>query len=189
MTSAGLAAIVLSASPAAYSESTDLGVIGRLYPIGEADLLEVIRTRLGALQRSGRLQALRSRAHRRARAGIARPPGIGLPGVTRPALREAALVPAKTPVMPASAWRLLFIDGDSRAQLLLAERWRQRGHGRLKLVLVSGAPLALRQRGLPAYFDQYGALSRRLGIRRVPSMVYLRDGRLWIEELVADEHE
>ena len=72
-------------------------------------------------------------------------------------------------------------------QLRYAERQLQHYREQLKLVLVSGSPLTFRLQGLPAYFDQHGALARRIGIERVPSVVYTRDGRLLIEEVVTDE--
>ena len=182
--------MLLLVSPTASSDpvaegTVDLGVIGRLYPVSEKDLLQEIRGRLAELRRSGRLALLARRARVNARAWAATPPGNALPSVTHPALRGAALVPPAA--ARASRRRLLFIDGTSTAQLRYAERQLQHYREQLKLVLVSGSPLTFRLQGLPAYFDQHGALARRIGIERVPSVVYTRDGRLLIEEVVTDE--
>lgn len=181
--------IVLSVLPTASSESragdtADLGTIGRLYPIGETNLLQDIRKRLEELERSGRLAAWAQQAVTRTRARAAAPPGVMLPAVTLPALRESVL---KLPAMHTFKRRLLFIDGTSDAQLYYAQLQLERYRGNLKLVLVSGSPLQLRQQGLPAYFDQYGSIAGRIGVKRVPSMVYARDGKLLIEELSVDE--
>lgn len=179
--------IALLVSPTASSESkaaVDLGTIGRLYPIGETNLLQDIRKRLAVLERSGRLAAWAQQAFTRARARAAAPPGVTLPAVTVPALRESVLKP---PAMRIFKRRLLFIDGTSEAQLNHAQLQLERYREDLKLVLVFGSPLLLRQQGLPAYFDQYGSLAGRIGVKRVPSMVYARDGKLLIEELRVDE--
>ena len=172
--------------PIACSETAgDLGVIGRLYPISEPDLLAVIQQRLQQLP----LQTLLQQGYSAARTRAATPPGIRLPVVQQAATRESTLQPGVLPHGRDSTRRLLFIDGTDARQLRLAERQLQEAAGGIKLVLVAGAPLALRSRGIPAWFDQYGTLTRRIGIQRVPALVYLRNGRLYIDEQPVHERE
>ncbi len=172
--------------PIACSDTAgDLGVIGRLYPISEPDLLAVIQQRLQQLP----LQTLLQQGYSAARARAATPPGIRLPVVQQAATRAATLIPTALPHGRDSTRQLLFIDGTDARQLRLAERQLREAAGRIKLVLVAGAPLALRSRGIPAWFDQQGALTRRLGIQRVPALVYMRDGRLYIDEQPVHDHD
>ena len=60
----------------------------------------------------------------------------------------------------------------------------ERYQGKVKPILVAGSYLALMQRWqLPVYFDQQGALTRKLGITHVPALVSQEGMQLRIDEL------
>ena len=47
-----------------------------------------------------------------------------------------------------------------------------------KIILVKGSPLELQEKlGIPVYFDQYGTLTKRIGIKQVPAIVWQEVGR------------
>jgi conjugal transfer pilus assembly protein TraW len=81
--------------------------------------------------------------------------------------------------------QLLFFDGRDPDQVLLARAKLTELGGRLKPVLVGGSYLDLmRAWQVPVYFDQDGALVRRLGITQVPALVAQDGKRLRVDELL-----
>jgi conjugal transfer pilus assembly protein TraW len=67
---------------------------------------------------------------------------------------------------------LLFIDGDEKAHV----RWtldKIKNDPAAKVILVKGSPLKLQERlDRPIYFDQYGTLATKLGIKQVPAIAF-----------------
>jgi len=188
--------------------AADLGVVGRLYPVAEADLLQTIRHRLVELQRSGELARLLRGAAHRARRYAARPPGLSLPRARvprvyylQPRLRLAndvydhrgrVLHYAGGSVNPLRqrplSRRLLLFDGDDAAQRRWAARQLRVAGSPARLILVNGSPQALQRRyAWRVYFDQYGQLAGRLGITALPAVVSQQDDRLRIEQVALDE--
>ena len=81
---------------------------------------------------------------------------------------------------------LLFFDGDDEDQKNFAKKKLQQGP--LKLILTKGAPLALLEElKIPVYFDQQGVLTKKLGIKHVPTLVSQEELRLRIEEIKCGE--
>ncbi len=79
---------------------------------------------------------------------------------------------------------LLFFDGSDSTQVAKAKSIVDHYSGAVKAILVKGQPLELtRQWKFQVYFDQGGALVRRLGIERVPSLVSQEGRKLRIDEL------
>ncbi|TVV74644.1 type-F conjugative transfer system protein TraW [Sphingomonas solaris] len=186
------------------ASAKDYGRQGAVFPIIEADLLAVIRQRLAAMQASGEIDRANHQLAERTATKVRRPTAV--PGIVTTEqerrwmfdptitvgqdLRDArgrVIVAAGTRVNPLDTvplrQRLVFLDGDDPAQVA----WAMRNTTALdaKLILINGSPFALmkaEQRRF--YFDQQGALTRRLGIRAVPALVQQQGRALLIRELV-----
>jgi conjugal transfer pilus assembly protein TraW len=183
----------------------NLGTIGPTYPIAEPHLLRYIEQALRAKERSGELARLEADAKRRIIDGIRQPrPLPGFQPVSNPrtfwvdpsitvehAIVDAAgnvIVPAGTTHNPlrvvALSQHLLFFDGRDREQVRRARALIDHYGGKVKPILVAGSYLELMKAWqLPVYFDQQGALSTKLGIKRVPALVSQEGLRLRIDEL------
>lgn len=188
------------------ASAADLGTIGPTYPIAEPHLLDFIRQRLLEKQRSGELKRLEDEAREQALAAIVDPPPVAdlSPAETartfyydpsfvldQPILGERGevLFPAGTRKNPLEvislSKHLLFFDARDQRQVSTARELIDRYEGRVKPILVGGSYLALMKRWrTPVYFDQQGALTRRLGIGHVPALVSQEGLRLRIDELV-----
>jgi conjugal transfer pilus assembly protein TraW len=185
----------------------DLGVVGPVYPIAEADLLSVIEARLQALQRTGALARLEGEMRDKAARYAARPAGTHLPRAVKPRVRSLdpsltvpnaitdhtgrVIHPAGTRVNPLQyltlSRRLVFFDGDDPAQVTWA-RENAKDRLRVKPILVNGPLGALTrawQRRL--YFDQGGRLVAHFRIERLPAVVAQEGERLRIEEIALEE--
>ncbi len=186
--------------------SADLGTIGPTYPIAEPHLLDFIRERLLEKQRSGELTRLEDEAQARAKEAIVNPPPVdGLtPSETARTFYFDPSVVLDEPLVGASGQvlfpagtrknpleivslskHLLFFDARDQKQVAGARQLIDRYDGRVKPILTGGSYLALAKSWhLPVYFDQHGALTRRLGISHVPALVTQEGLRLRIDELV-----
>jgi conjugal transfer pilus assembly protein TraW len=187
------------------ARAEDLGTIGPTYAIEEPHLLTAIEQQLRAKQASGELARLEAEAKRRIVDAIEHP--APLPGITRaerprslyfdPSIvveekitdgQGNILVPAGTRQNPLAvvslSTRLLFFDARDQAQVAWARQTIAHLEGKVKPILVAGSYLALMQRWqVPVYFDQQGALTRKLGITHVPALVSQEGLRLRIDEL------
>jgi conjugal transfer pilus assembly protein TraW len=182
-----------------------MGTIGPTYAIEEPHLLKAIEQQLQAKERSGELARLEDLAKQRIVDSIEHP--NPLPGIThtktahsfyfdpsivvRENITDAKgniLVPAGTRQNPLEvvslSKRLLFFDGTDARQVERARQLIARDEGKVKPILVAGSYLALMARWqLPVYFDQQGALTRKLGITHVPALVSQEGLQLRIDEL------
>lgn len=198
--------IVSLSQPAA---ARDYGQHGAVFPIVEADLLNVIQARLVSMQVSGALDRANRQLADRTAARVRRPSRVeGI--VTASASRQWVLDPTITVSKDlADGWgrvvvragtrvnpldtvplrqKLLFLDGDDQAQVAWARRHTTSLNA--KLILVGGAPLELmkaEQRRF--YFDQAGTLTRHFGIRAVPALVEQQGRTLRITEFVPGPQE
>lgn len=188
------------------AQAEDLGVIGPVYEIAEPSLLEVIRTRLQALDASGDLVRLQHESQTRITREIADPaPLKGIAKTTRarsfhfnPTIEVPypitdadgrVLVAPGTRVNPLDTVSLsrplLFFDARDKDQIDHAVRMLDAHRGALKLILTGGSYLALMRRlKQPVFFDQQGTLTTKLGIRHVPALVTQDGKRLRIDELL-----
>nr|WP_255630954.1 type-F conjugative transfer system protein TraW [Novosphingobium sp. FKTRR1] len=180
----------------------DYGQHGTVWAIAEPDLLEQIHARLTHLEASGETARLNAALQRRTVAKVERPdpvPGLAPAATTRswtfdPTITVSADIrDAKGQVIIARGTRvnpldtvplrspLVFLDGDDPAALDWAATTF--GKRRPKVILVSGAPLALmKARQMRFYFDQGGTLVRHFGIRAVPAVVEQKGRVLQITE-------
>jgi conjugal transfer pilus assembly protein TraW len=197
--------LLLFAAPAALAWAEDLGTIGPTYAIAEPHLLAALEQQLRTKQASGELARLEAEAKRRIVEAIEQPQPLA--GITR-ALRPRSfyfdpsivvrdtitdakgniLVPAGTQHNPLTvvslSRQLAFFDATDPRQVAWARATLARFDGKVKPILVAGSYLALARRWqLPVYFDQQGALTRRLGITHVPALVSQEGLRLRIDEV------
>jgi len=185
--------------------AADVTTIGPTYAIAEPHLLQAIEAQLRAKQHSGELAHLEMEAKRRIVATIEQP--VPLPGITRaerprsfyfdPSVMVPAditdaqgnrLVAAGTRQNPLAvvslSQRLAFFDARDDRQVAWANATIARYDGRVKPILVAGSYLDLMRRWQRSvYFDQQGALTRKLGITRVPALVSQEGMQLRIDEL------
>jgi conjugal transfer pilus assembly protein TraW len=182
-----------------------LGVVGPTYPIAEEHLLKMIETRLRAKEQSGELARIQEQIVARGKQAVLAPPPLQLPVVAVPRTfyvdptyvldRNIAdgsgrlLFAAGTRANPldivSMSRRLFFFDGRDERQVAMAERLAKAETAKTKPVLVGGSYLDLMRRWkVPVYYDQRGALVKRLRIERVPAMVSQEGRRLRVDELV-----
>ena len=183
------------------AEARDYGQHGAVFPIVERDLLEQIRTRLVAMEKSGETARLNQDLKRRTVARVNRPTPVA--GLTRAeAPRRWTIDPtvtlgadirgAKGELIHAAGTRinpldsvalrseLIFLDGDDPEQLA----WALGRKEPAKLILVNGAPLdLLRARQRRFYFDQGGKLIQHFRVRAVPALVRQRGRQLEVSEI------
>jgi len=196
---------ILIAGIASTTRADDLGVIGPVYPIAEKDLLASIETQLRAKERSGELAALQAQAKKRAIKSIEEPPPVANLGkaqkartyyydpgviVPYPITDDAGrvLVAAGTRVNPLDtvtlSKRLLFFDARDPEQVRRVKALIDGAGGRIKPIVTGGSYLNLMRRWkLAVYYDQEGALAKKLGIHAVPALVFQEGKRLRIDEL------
>ena len=200
-----LGAAVLGSTPAA---GADLGSVGPSYPIAEPDLLAEIQAVLKRKEASGELALLQREAQQRAVRGIESPkPVAGLARTTKArthyfdpsiTIDEAitdgqgkVIVPAGTrhnPLDTVSLTRqMLFFDARDPDQVRLARAKLDELGARLKPILVAGSYMDLMKAWqVPVFYDQDGALVRRLGIAQVPALVAQEGKRLRVDELLPE---
>ena len=202
-----LALPLLSLALPAFAE--DLGTIGPTYSITEPNLLDDLQRRLRAKQASGELDTLIAQARDRGEARVREPPAVvGLVTTRTPRTfyfdptftLDRNVLDAQGHLLFAAGTRknpldvvslsshLLFFDGRDPRQRDQAQRLIARYGGRIKPILVAGSYLDLMQAWRrPVYFDQWGRLTRRFGITRIPALVSQDGARLRIDELVVPE--
>lgn len=190
------------------ASAKDYGKHGQVFEIAEMPLYEMIRSQFKELEKSGRLDEMNEELKRNTIAGIEAPDivqGLGEvveehsymfdPSITMPEDiddgRGNLIVKAGTMVNPLDTVSLgdalLFIMGEKKSHLKLADKIRDELEGRVKVIFVSGEPLqAMRDNGYRIYFDQSGALVRHFDITRVPALIEQEDRLLRIREIPAD---
>lgn len=181
-----------------------LGQYGNTWDIQEQDAIDMIKSRLGEMEKKGDLSKYWQNYRDTQLSGVENPkPLPGIEAVTDPQIRMYdptytytetvkdhlgnVLVPVGAKINPldyvALSKAIIFIDGRDPKQLEFAKR-RTDEHPRDKVVLVAGSFLKLnRAWGRPVYFDQQGILTKKFGIERVPSVLSQKGRQLQIEEL------
>lgn len=186
------------------ARAINLGTIGPTYGIAEPHLLAEIDRRLREKERTGELQRLIDEARLRGVESVRQPaPVEGLRSTE--AARTFYVDPSftldrnvvdaqgrllfaagtrKNPLEVISLSRnLLFFDARDPKQVRRAGELMA-GNLPVKPILTGGSYLDLmRAWRVPVYYDQQGALTRRLGIRQVPALVSQEGARLRIDEL------
>lgn len=185
----------------------DLGVFGTLFPIEENNLIEVIQARLAKLQQEGTLDMHQRNIQQKIQKQVGRPtPVEGIIHTVEP--RTFTFDPSITVTSDLKDHQgkifyhkgervnplklreltkpLLFIDGDVPEHITWAFSILK-SHPLAKVILVKGAPLQMMQDlGITVYFDQFGKITHKLGIKQVPAIVRQEGQLLKIEEVKAD---
>lgn len=173
------------------SEAKDLGIHGVIHPIAEEDPIALIQQRLKGMEEKGELKKHNLHIQKRTKESVERPnPVKGISKATKNRIytydptftvakdikdhKGKVIHPKGKKINPLEmvtmTENLIFIDGDDREQ----KEWllEQLKKGKVKLILVKGAPLSLSEElQIPVYFDQGGLLTQKLGIKHVPAIV------------------
>lgn len=179
--------------------------IGPTYPILEPDMLQEIQRMLREKEKSGELAKLQKEGIERSKRSAEEPkPVENLVRTSRPRTYfwDPSVVAPKTITDPQGRVvveagkrmnpleyvsltnHLLFFDGRDREQVAKAAEIIRKYEGRVKAIMVGGPVLELtRQWKFQVYFDQGGAIVKKLGIRQVPALVSQDGKRLRIDEL------
>lgn len=189
----------------ALAHAENLGTIGPTYPIAEQNLLDHIMATLRQKERSGELQRLQELAQARATQTVRSPKPV--PGLSRAATARTyyfdptftldrnitdengqllfAAGLRKNPLDVVSLSKhLLFFDARDPRQVARAKELIETYQGRVKPILVGGSYLDLMKAwNRPVFYDQEGALVRKLGIQAVPAIVSQEGSRLRIDEV------
>jgi conjugal transfer pilus assembly protein TraW len=185
-----------------------LANIGPVYKISEMDILEFMEHKLQGLANSGELSKINEKFKQQVIKSVQEPPAVsGItntissrtyyydPTVAAPFdLKDDAgrvfhskgdqVNPLDTVTLTE---KLLFIDGTNKAQLAWALQQDQLSKQSSMIILVKGKPLALMQQlQRQIYFDQYGQITKKLGINQVPARVIQEGTKLLIEEIIVN---
>lgn len=190
---------------AASAHAENLGTIGPTYPIAEQNLLDHIMATLRQKERSGELQRLQELAQARATQSVRSPKPV--PGLSRASTARTyyfdptftldrnitdengqllfAAGLRKNPLDVVSLSKhLLFFDARDPRQVARAKELIETYQGRVKPILVGGSYLDLMKAwNRQVFYDQEGALVRKLGIQAVPAIVSQEGSRLRIDEV------
>jgi len=198
------ASLLISLLPIAHAD--DLGVVGPTYDIAEPDLLEVIQSSLYQMEKSGELGKKQGEYRDRVIGAVEKPkpvPGIKATTVKRTFYYDPTMVldhdirgedgsilfarGLKVNPLDHVSLRdeLIFFDGRDRRQVSFAKQTMRKLKGAAKPIMVAGEPLNLmRDWKRRVFYDQGGALVRRLGIRQVPAVVTQDGKRLRVDEVL-----
>lgn len=181
-----------------YSLGKDKGVYGELFEIEEKDLLEHVTSRLKKLEENGELKWIQDGIQKRIMKNIEEPRDIDGIIKTKEARvfefdptievtedlkdRKGRIFAKKGDKYNALNYityskTLLFIDGNDEEQIEWA-KLKLLKHKNVKIILVKGKPLKLQERlKRPIYFDQYGIITKRMGIKQAPARVWQEEGK------------
>lgn len=172
--------------------ASSLGVYGNVYPIAEQDAVEMIKSKLGDMQKTGELDRVLQDFRDANLKAIEDPPpvaGIGLAPSIRVfqhdptfAFQEDVRSHDGTVIVRAGqrlnplVYRplskgILFLDGTDPVQSEIARKHKA-DYPRDTVVLTAGSYVRMtRELGSPIYYDQRGILTGRFGIQNVPAYV------------------
>jgi len=182
----------------------DLGTIGTTFPIAEENLLTFIHQRLAMYKKDGKLKAMKKEFIKRVKKQAMNPtPVAGMHTTDVPktflynpsievthnvyGLHGTVIVKAGTVVNPLTKvpldTTLLFLNADSKRQVAWVEKAMQK-YPENMVILVKGNLLkAYHNIHERIYFDQYGKITKQLGIHFVPAIVTQKGLRLQIQEV------
>jgi len=193
--------------------SADLGVHGNTYEIQEQDILEYINQRLSAMESSGELKQLQNNMKKKALKSINRPKSVkGIQYVTedKEYTYDPTFILDKNIVHPTTGKilflkgtkvnpldkvslreKLIFIDGDKKSHIELALKEYNKEtseYKKPKIILLKGSIIDLmKQYKVRFYFDQNGAIIKKLNIQKIPAIVEQKDKLLSIKEVAVDD--
>jgi conjugal transfer pilus assembly protein TraW len=179
--------------PCAKAFAKDLGVIGKTYQITEQDFLAYIKVRLVQMQKNGQLEELNQKFIENTKKHADRP--VPVAGITRTkefkrwnfdptyvvpqdiVTSHGFIARAGSKINPLNLIplknELIFYDADDKEQVNWVKKEDKRVQGQDKLILVNGS-ISSQSKILsnkPIYFDQFGRLTERFGIKHVPAVI------------------
>ncbi|MBY0462592.1 MAG: type-F conjugative transfer system protein TraW, partial [Alphaproteobacteria bacterium] len=179
----------------------DYGVVGTTFEILEEDLLEVIERKLKIFEAEGSLHEHQQKIIKQAQERIKSPkPVAGIKHTKEPrsfTYDPSIIIPYAlkdhqgkifhvkgTKINPLDYQSLtkflLFIDGENQPQV----EWAMSQQPVAQIILTNGSPFEVMEKlDRSVYFDQEGALTKKLGIQQVPARVTQQDKHLLIEEI------
>ena len=182
--------------------------MGELFPIHERDLVEVILQKLNKLQADGKLEEYNQQIQSKVKNGIERPNPVKDvvhtktprsytfdPSITvEKDLKDhnGVVFHRKGETVNPLHYRTmtkpcLRIDGDESDHLTWGLRMLKK-YPKAKIILVKGAPLQIwRELGIQVYFDQFGKIINKFGIKQVPAIISQKDNQLLIQEMKAED--
>lgn len=182
-----------------HGSAKNLGTYGSVFKVAEISIIEVIQGRLQAMEKAGKMEAVQRELQEKVKDKVNRPTSVE--GMTKaksskktkfdPTFVVSQNIKDNKGNLIASEGAsynpldhksfgepLIFIDGDDLPQV----QWAISKGG--KIILVNGTPLELSRVHKKAfYFDQGGALTEKLGITEVPSLVRQEEKHLVIETI------
>lgn len=203
-----LALAPLMAGAASNAASTDLGVMGKVYPLAERSLLAVLMERLQQAQSSGEFARIEQAARQRWQAYAEQPPGQHFPRAPNARTRQLDMTltvehdladadgnvfaRAGTKVNPLAMMQLskdiLLFDATDAAQAAWAKQYIATSKRPLKPILTAGKVLQLMQDWkTQLWFDQGGYLAKRFRIEYLPVVLRQRGELLELEEVVVHD--
>lgn len=186
----------------------DLGVVGKVYPISEPDMIEFIKSKAKALVDSGQWEQIRQQGIANAKDHINNPkPVTGITDATitktwyytpmvqlkEPLTDGRGRVIAKAGNYNALKYKpfdvqLLFINGNNQKQVEWALAKNSESDIRTKIVLTSGSFMDLDKKfKVWFYYDQSGKYTQKLNIQHVPAIVRQSGTQLQITEIANTE--
>jgi len=184
------------------SFATDLGVHGAVFGIAEKNLLEDLRDRLKLISQE-EFDSINEKLKNRCIQTCKQPKALNLPSAkssrifyfdpTYIASRDVKDKEGNFIVKKGSIYNslevftlnepLLFFDGSDPDQL----NWARTEQGRW--IFTNGSPIEVEKtENRPIFFDQFGYLVAKLGIKAVPAKVSQEKYRLKIEEISLGDH-
>jgi conjugal transfer pilus assembly protein TraW len=182
-------------------EAKDCGVCGHLFPIEEESFLEHLKDKLENLSEE-ELNNTLGNVREKQKSLITNPQSLDLSRATHyrsfsydPSItakidiedHAGNIVIAKgTHYNPLASHSLpsplLFFDATDPDQL----DWAKENSG--EWILTKGKPLDLEKReNRPVYFDQFGMLCSKLGIKALPARLFQKDKELFVEEIKIED--
>lgn len=180
----------------------DLGQLGKVYPVIERDMTEVIKEKIEEKQKSGVFNALNEDLVNKGRAYVSRPNGTQLPRAKE--YRAFLIDPTYTlerdihngdgqllfkkgysfnplAIKPMTK-TLCFIDGDDEQQVEWLQQYCGSGN-EFKNILTNGDyQQTFKKTGFRLYFDQGGYLAAKFRIAGLPAVVRQSGNHLYVEE-------
>jgi conjugal transfer pilus assembly protein TraW len=193
------------------AQTKNLGVWGQLFPIEEQDIREFIYQRLNEMEQNGEMTKLNKKFIKNVKEHTLRPtPVFGLTTIKEPEKpktfyydptyvltkniedHEGNLIAKKgTTINPLDTVKLhgvlFFLDTDDERQIKWALE-NTKKHDYVKFILIKGnikeAGNKLNDR---IYFDQYGLITKQLGIKHIPCIVKQEGKKLQIQEFSLED--
>ena len=187
----------------------DFGTHGQVYKITEKNALDAIYEKLKAMEKTGELAKKKKKAIDRSMHSAKNPKPVE--GITTATEKKVysfdptmtlsnnittdeghIVAPAGTVINPLDtitmSRTLVFFDGNKKDQVEAVERLIKVYDRKVTPVLVNGTWLELTKKWKrQVYFDQYGYMTSRFGIKAVPAIVRQKGKLLEITEMPAQE--